>query len=685
MSLNQYWPSQENIKTCIYSEAEELTDALLLAVHHPTQLVTTSYAGAEFVEKNEHHLLEHLLKTNRPIPVVGESGSGKSHLVRWLHASLKKHPKVIEERWHIIRVPKNATIREVLTRLLTGLEGTNFEVARSKIKEIGTDLSKDLIEDLFFSYVCKALRDLAGVAKSDAIEANNNKLDEKAKYSRDIFSTATSLSVCLADPLFKQIFSGKGKPVSNVVERLFNVKSYAEVEGENYEIQEHDINVDDIDFDDLGVNARQEIEKLRLAFDVKKIKQSTELLNQAVNASTKLIFNHLFQFNGGSFQDLFVDIRRALKEENRTLVILVEDLAAISAIDDVLIDSLLQEDTYDGVQNLCPLKSVIATTTNQETYKSRRETILTRTGFEWRIPTEQDLIKMNSEVKPDVEQLIDFCSRYINAARHGMPEINSIISKAEEPGFIFPVWQLDPLDEEDIQTIDDFGCSSLGIPLFPFNKIAIRKLAGLTIYCSGRKKFNPRVVIKDILLPILRDCHKDYEYKNYPSEAFNQLYGSAGIDDVKATLLRTEHDIVTRGRLNGFLAVYGIGNTAKDIYKSLSVRQVRAFNLPEKGFSEQIEIFIPSEVSDVKVRYCTDCGKETLSCICDSNYSTVTNQDDDIKHVNDETADIERDVNAWFSGEKQLSQNRANVLRKQLFEMISEFPSLSYYGVEQTK
>ncbi|MGJ7651081.1 hypothetical protein ACSF6G_20665 [Escherichia coli] len=53
----------------------------------------------------------------------------------------------------------------------------------------------------------------------------------------------------------------------------------------------------------------------------------------------------------------FQDIRKEFLRLNRRLVILVEDMAAISAIEDVLIDSLIEEAAPGGV----PEFSVLST------------------------------------------------------------------------------------------------------------------------------------------------------------------------------------------------------------------------------------------------------------------------------------------------------------------------------------
>ena len=114
--LESYWPLKEQIANCIRTEAEELAEHVLLAVHEPMVLKRRLSNSLDGDRKTENDLLEHFLKTERPIPIIGESGIGKSHLIRWLDAKLRVHPESVD--WHIRRIPKNASLRMVLEILL---------------------------------------------------------------------------------------------------------------------------------------------------------------------------------------------------------------------------------------------------------------------------------------------------------------------------------------------------------------------------------------------------------------------------------------------------------------------------------------------------------------------------------------------------------------------------------------
>ncbi len=102
--LQSYWPSEQNVTACILTEAESLADSQLLAVHEPMRLDRIEFQSGKVTQVGEGALLDFLLEHNRPLPLIGASGVGKSHLVRWVHAQLKRRED--HAKYHIIRIPK---------------------------------------------------------------------------------------------------------------------------------------------------------------------------------------------------------------------------------------------------------------------------------------------------------------------------------------------------------------------------------------------------------------------------------------------------------------------------------------------------------------------------------------------------------------------------------------------------
>jgi hypothetical protein len=126
MSLSRYWPTRTEVNRCIKAEAESASDAVLLAVHQPMLLLRRDEGSGLQSQFSEHEFLEAFLSEDLPqgtllMPITGPSGSGKSHLIRWLAAQLGRDSRA--RRMHVIRVPKSASLRDVVERVLEPLAG----------------------------------------------------------------------------------------------------------------------------------------------------------------------------------------------------------------------------------------------------------------------------------------------------------------------------------------------------------------------------------------------------------------------------------------------------------------------------------------------------------------------------------------------------------------------------------
>lgn len=691
MGIQTYWPSLANIEDCILSEAERLSDKLLLSVHHPMKLVATAYGSKTPVVKSQQDLLEQLLANNSIIPLVGESGSGKSHLIRWLHAVVNNHPKAKQEQWHIIRIPKNASLSQVLEILLRDLEGDIFDSAREQVGKVANSLDYETTKNLMFAHIVEAFREVpvSLQKQSQELQSEGGMTQEKMKQFMAEMSFANELKHFFDDPYIKESFSGNESAIRSRVSRLIEIKSYAELLEDNFHVVEDDFKFtsgEEISTQ-LGAKARKAYANLQLESDESKRKMAAEMTNKAIERACKLMFNRLFQFSTGNFQDLFKEIRRYLLEQNRTLVVLVEDLAAISSIDDVLIESLLEQDKDSGVQVLCPMKSVIATTDDLESYKSHRNTIWTRGRFEWRLPTDFD-VENFPELKFSTDEVVDFCARYINAARHGMNAINQLIDLQDSEVHL-PAWQTD-LDESEVAVLDDFGFSmastsshngkETGISLFPYNKQAITKLAQKHVFMgNSRTRFNPRVVIQEVLLSILRDHRERFVQNGYPSAWFEEQLSEFRNDQTALLIDRNTQDKEQARRLIGFMSLYSDAPTSEDCFKQVSKRQAEAFGLDTLLLPEEISIaatgqFLVKKVSD-----------RTRGIIQEPKWGEVGGKsqpgngpDVDPEPQRDEVVDL---VNDWFSGSSILEQGPSNDLRRALFQMLEQQKGFSDYSL----
>ena len=674
MSIQAYWPNLNNIEECILSEAERLSNKLLVAVHHPIKLISTEYGTQKPEVKSQQDLLNRLLNTSDIIPLLGESGSGKSHLIRWLHAIAENHPKAIKENWHIIRIPKNASLSQVLEIMLRDLDGDVFKQARQRIAQVSNSLSEEATRDLLFTHINEALKGIPGALKKQgqSLKTEGKLTPEKNVEIRNKITFAAQLDHFFADPHIKAKFSGKGSVINNRVSRLIEIKSYAELLEEHFELSEQDFlftSGEDVSVH-LGSRAKDAYGNLQLESDESKRKMAALVTNQAIDKACKLMFNRLFQFSTGNFQDLFKEIRKYLLAENKTLVVLVEDLAAISAIDDVLIESLLEQDQNDGEQVLCRMKSVIAATDGLESYQNHRSTIWTRGTYEWRLPSDND-VRQFPELTFSSDDVLDFCARYLNAARHGISQVNQLADVTNADHGI-PIWEHALNDSED-KVLKEFGYAPNGIPLFPYNKQAILKLVKKHVFSGGRPRFNPRLAIKQVLLAILDNHSESFRKGRYPSASFEGTLSEFRHDETAQYILGHVSNQEMATRLVGFMSLYTDGGSKQDNLNQVSAGQAATFNLDGAILSDDVTSESTGEII-------IDDPDEALPIA-----PTLKTSPRPVKPKTQPVDDtLKKKVDEWFSGTALLDPGLSNQLRQGLYQMLEQHKGSSDYSVDKS-
>ncbi|MGY2214940.1 protein DpdH [Pseudomonas sp. SDO558_S425] len=655
MSLINYWPTSDHILQCIRTEAEELAEHVLLAVHEPMQLLRIGN-GAE-QQCTEADLLKHFLEVERPIPLIGRSGVGKSHLIRWLEAQLKLQSQSVN--WHIVRIPKNSSLRQVLEVLLDGLEGDAFDSARLRIQSVGEMLRTEEVADLLLTFMSQQLRRLNDDVEKERLSYKENPHAarelpvEKTLRWRTVLAHTNpgcGLSELITDPNFKKSLLNPKHCIYQFASRLTQGATDQELSRNDYQIIAEDLDFS-FNLDDLSQSARQYVSRAQLNTNRQAQEAAASVLNEVLGESTRTAFRHLFSFNGGSFVDLFKDIRRTLKVQGRTLVVLVEDMAAISAIEDVLIDSLLEEAVRDEKQELCTLRSAIAVTDGYQGYLRRQDTIQTRAQYEW-------LIRDHGQSREQtLERIVDFCGRYLNAARHGSAKLKaSWLERSTEPDWPL-VWEDSEGPPEELQA---FGLSPSGVPLFPFNRNAISALVGH--YCSNDEelKFNPRQVLNQIVLRVLRDHRQACNERRFPPAEFAGIKGGAGLID----LYRLDQP----ARCETVAAIWGHGcRSIAELQQDLDWRVANLFGLDElASLLKEVQPvgFVRPPARTVKGPKNTKTAVEPKGP-----------KPDPDQHR------LEEVVSEWFQRKRKLEQEESKKLRNALNKMYQQYAHSDWFGL----
>ncbi|MEI7309082.1 protein DpdH [Pectobacterium carotovorum] len=652
MSILEYWPTRENIEQCIRYEAEELQDHVLLAVHEP-MLLTRRDVNNQQERLRDEDLFQQLLRTERAIPLIGRSGMGKSHLIRWLDCRLKMHlaKNGTSDKWEIVRIPKNASLRQVLLRIMDNLEGEFFDSARKRVDEVSEAYPAKDLADLLLTMMSHQLQEMC-----ESVMKEGKELEEQGKtippdhlaYMESVMEEVQN-GICdlITDPNFKRNLLNPNHCIFKRASRLRDTQEDREEEYDKNDLQPEDLYFI-FEPDDLSARARQYLNHSQLhePDHVDARARAARVLNEAMDASQKSLFARLFTFNGGSFQELFQEIRKEFLRQDRRLVILVEDMAAISAIEDILIDSLIEEAAPDGVQTLCPIHSVIAVTDKYRGYQRRQETLITRAGYEW--------IVENTEKENNEDLIVSLCGRYLNAARYGGNDLKSAPGQGTDNWP--PVWS----SEEFPAALEDFGYSTKKkFPLFPFNRNAILALAHKHCRENGELVFNPRTVIQRILLGILRDCRTELDKSQFPPVNLAGIHADPEIED------KISQMVVNRvGSSVSLAAIWGYGIGSYDeLREKLPGGVASTFGLDE--LAAQLNGKAPTTEQVTKnVRETT--GKTGSTTISKKPDAPVFKTKEEAKSTTKSELPFIRAVRAWVNDNVILPQDVARDLRAAL-------------------
>jgi len=511
MSLLNYWPEPTAINRCILQEAETLHDAVLLAVHKPTPISFRPVGQNEKQIKTEEELFNHLITENvqagtHVMAITGISGVGKSHMVRLLAARLKNINQ--DGRYVIVRIPKSASLRHVVHLILNELPPEQrYEDVRAAVDQAFDEVNIEHAVIHFQAQLDIALRELAQVLRPQAIaHPGDTALLEKLGH-------AANLPRFMGDPVLVEHF--RTQVFTRIVQRAMagagqpgeEINRVVDFLPEDFEIPAH------IDMAQAAANTRQYYQAILQSNNKQGINEAVKLLNEGtvIDQAIRQLFGLHQALGGTTLPEVILDIRRLLLQQNKELVILVEDFVALTGIQETLLENVfIQEGIHAGIQDLATIRSVIAVT---DGYLAGRDTILTRAGGEWIVESQ---LQTPEAVVQYTRSLV---ASYLNAARWGE---KALINRFQQQGMVDTDQQnwiepfIHPEDTDDThQLLDAFGREE-GIPLFPYTAQAIEYLARKILTQNNTLVFTPRFIINSILRGLLLPGRPAFVNQKFP-------------------------------------------------------------------------------------------------------------------------------------------------------------------------
>jgi len=569
-SLLSVWPTEQQ-KLSI--EANAMDPVTLLAVHQPMRFRRVGHKQAfdHGTTVDEHAILKALLDHSDAgrtiVPIKGLSGSGKSHVIRWLESQLSQ--RADRANREVIVASKTMSLAEILRTLLEKLPSTkDYNNIRA---HLATAAATD---PLTVAINLGSALGLALQKEQETAAAINvtNRSPEEELYA----DYGVAIDALVRDPVFiDQVLytQDKNSPFRRVTRHMDTARTHDDEHV--FKAEDFELNTDDIHTLKQSVNQTARRMVSRLGNPVHR-KQVADLLNLQLDGCIQQLIDQSLQ--GRSLIDLFLDLRKALLQDKKELVILIEDFGVLTGMQNAILDAVIQEADIAGETRYCPIRSAIAYTSNKHV---ERDTIQTRAVYTWHIePTDahEDAI---------VERATALVAAYWNAARWPLKDLKTQY-KASEDG----KWKVDDfvtkhvdLSTEHQEQLQAFGQSSAGYPLFPFTKTAIRQFVKEYSTEGGQTVYNPRKLVTHLVIQFIALYKDQYAQAKFPpSSGFENAKAQITAPDVLNAITATT-DANAHARLRAFVAFWGAepGSCAEAAQIPKEIYEVFALLPPDFG------------------------------------------------------------------------------------------------------
>ncbi len=505
-SLSDFWPSPQNIAECIRTEAEVVDDAVLLAVHEPGPLITRTANGAVERPSTEANLLASLMRDASDgsavlVAITGESGVGKSHLVRWLHAQLQRHPR--RDQLVIVLVPKTASLRQVVERILQPLQGEAYAKLLAELSQTVDHLRPGHAAAMLCTALSLVLEQkfTEGMASLKSTDREDRELRERLALTR-------VLRDLIREPeVFDRWFR---TPLERIVRQTIEGGSEQQT-GEQRRFVPADLDPPESYTPDGSRRTVQAALQQLTRNDGASRPLAAEILQEALDPALRDVFQFSRALGQRTIEEIVDGIRQQLLKDGKELVLLIEDFAALAGIQQPLLNLMIAESDHGGVRVRAPIRTALAVT---DGFLPSRQTILTRAKREWLIP--------NTAATPQaiIDRMVLLAGRYLNAARWGAKALREqfeVNPAGEIEGWVKPFPT--ELSDDDLHRLSAFGDSPQGYPLFPLSALAIESIARRELSPGGELRLNPRAFIDTVLRQTL--SHRSlYESRAFPPANF---------------------------------------------------------------------------------------------------------------------------------------------------------------------
>lgn len=600
--------NREQVRRVMDTEALQTPDHVFLATHNRILMFRQSLTEINTPQKySEDQFLTDFLSTPdfAFVPVLGGAGTGKSHLIRWLATKINQVPT--DKKRKVLLIPRSGTnLRDIIERILSVMEGPRAEEYRTRLANATNTLKEEEARSVLLSNLSSQIQYNASESSDDALQY-----------------VAGNLPALLLDWHFREPLLKDGAIIDRLVTHIIGNREGIEVVEERRRFTVGDLPLNVLDVQNAGATAREFY--LFLIANPEVHQTTVDLLNEHLDAAIA----RMLQLNREDLEQLMREVRESLADDDVELILLIEDFAKLQGIDRQVLAAIIERPEELGRKRQCALRTALGCTVGY--FDSLVGTVRQRTTFSVSLDVgEADLVKQ--------EDIMSFVSRYLNAARS---EETSLLnwyqeSLSENAGPIEAVPNRCEICPHRDPCHSAFG-QSLGFGLYPFTNKAIQRM--LDRVNGGR--FNPRLLIKDVLRHILENFDTSLASGEFPPPALGEHFGGTRL----GANLRMQVEAVDQlnyDRREVLIDLWSDGSTLVNLDRRIH----EAFDLPELANARQATSDpIPSRKATTPPKDSTDLPSRIAAL-------------------------IER-IDAWANG-LPMPQQDAQELRNLIFPAVSE-------------
>ena len=472
---------KENVSLAIATIAQ-LDSAMVhyfLACHSPMDNLIDVNSNDRVISEEE--LFQKIMrKDSRDICCVvrGEPGTGKSHLIHWLYQRL-----VFEE------------VEEFVPVLIRRRSGSLKDALIQIIEQLGEDFSEQL------KPVTHAKEKISeGVAKEDLLLRICLELGSERR--KDLKKSAIRKELRGLSNACRQVGFGnwlkRGDGVIDKNIKLLLESSEVEEREAAALFSEKELRVK-AEYKRAAQNIPEVLDLLEEIEDSEALmKEAVDFLNDALRGAIM----EMMDLSGSKIRDIFDKIRKDLKKQSKNLVLFIEDVSVMAALDKEVFNAVEPQNRSD----LGKMIAVIGMTEGgwaqiEKNMKDRATDCILAGGAvteEW----------INNE-----DKLAEFTARYLNAIRLDEKDVRKI-AKNRRSGDDVNISKCDKCAVKD-ECHSIFGQVIIGnksIGMFPFSRHAPKEILG-RLNESQSVRRNQRGFLNQILSPII-DNQYDYLEQN---------------------------------------------------------------------------------------------------------------------------------------------------------------------------